>query len=41
MEIVSRLESQGIAWLLGLEHDAVTCGADPKAEYEVWSVIED
>ena len=41
MEIASGLEVQSISWLLSLEYDAITFGADPKAEYKVWSVIED
>ncbi len=41
MEIASRLEIWSIPWLLSLEYDAVTFGAELKAKYEVWSVIED
>ncbi len=41
MGIVSGLEIRSIPWLPSLEYDAVTFGAEPKAEYEVWSVIED
>ena len=41
MEVVTGLKVQNIPWLLSLEYDAVTFGADLKAEYEVWSVIED
>ncbi len=35
MGIVSGLEIRSIPWLLSLEYDAVTFGAEPKAEYEV------
>ncbi len=35
MRIVSGLEIQSIPWLLSLEYDAVTFGAELKAEYEV------
>ncbi len=41
MRIASGLEIQSIPWLPSLEYDAVTFGAEPKAEYEVWLVIED
>ncbi len=34
MRIVSWLEIQSIPWLLSLEYDAITFGADPKAKYE-------
>ncbi len=35
MEIASGLESQGIYWLLSLEHNTVTFGADPKTVHFV------
>ncbi len=35
MGIVSGLKTQSIPWLPILEYDAVTFGAEPKAEYEV------
>ncbi len=35
MEIASGVGSRSISWLPGLEYDAVTFGADLKAEYEV------
>ncbi len=34
-ELASGLEIRSIPWLPGLEYDAVTFGAEPKAEYEV------
>ncbi len=34
MGIASRLETRTIPWLPSLEYDAVTFGADLKAEYE-------
>ncbi len=41
MGIASGLKIWSIPWLLSLEYDAVTFGADWKAKYEAWSVIED
>ncbi len=41
MKVASGLKVQSIPWLSSLEYDTVTFEADLKAEYEVWSVIED
>ncbi len=41
MEIASELKIWSIPWLPSLGYDAVTFGADLKAEYEAWLVIED
>ncbi len=41
MKVVSGLKVWSIPWLLSLEYNTVTFGADLKTEYEVWSVIKD
>ncbi len=41
MEVANGLKVQSLSWLLNLEYDTVTFGADLKAKYKIWLVIED